>query len=186
MSVIRIASRYAKSLMDLAIEQGSIDKVLGDMTSLKNAAENRDLYLMLKSPIINASKKGQVFDKLFGDKFDKMTMGFMKIVLNKGRESYLPEIANEFLEQYKKYKHISTATITSAKPLSDAAIDKLKAKLLASNVTDENVEIETVVDPSIIGGLIIEVGDKLYDASVAHKLELMRKEFTGNLYKKNF
>lgn len=182
MSVKRIASRYAKSLLDLSKESNNLDTMLKDMKSLSAAVENRDLYLMLKSPIINAKKKKDIIQKIFGASFDKMSMGFMDIIVTKGRESYIPEIANEFVLQYNELKRISTAILTSATPLSADALANIKAKLLASNITDESVEIETKVDPALLGGFIIQVGDKLYDASVAHKLETLKKQFVGNAY----
>ncbi len=183
MSVTRIASRYAKSLLDLAIEQNQMDRVLEDMNYLKEAVQSRDLYLMLKSPIINTSKKKEIINVLFNDKFDKMSMGFMNIIVGKGRERYLPEIAAEFEKQYKAHKRISTAVITSAHQLSEAAVAKIKAKLLASKITDDSVELVTKIDPDLIGGFIIEIGDKLYDASVAGKLDKLKQEFVGNTYK---
>ncbi len=182
MSAKRIASRYAKSLLDLAKESNNLDQVFGDMKTLQEAVKNRDLYLMLKSPIINAKKKSDIINKVFSGSFDKMSSAFMNIIISKGREAYLPDISNEFIEQYNQFKKISTAVLTSAKPLSDDALAAIKAKLLASNITDESVEITTKVDPAILGGFIIEVGDKLYDASVAHKLETLKKKFVGNAY----
>lgn len=182
MSVKRIASRYAKSLLDLSQETKNLDTVYEDMKSLQNAVENRDLYLMLKSPIINARKKKDIVQKIFGAGFDKMTMGFMNIIITKGREAYIPEISNEFVAQYNDLKSISTAILTSAAPLSEAALESIKAKLLESNITNESVQISTKVDPEILGGFIIEIGDKLYDASVAHKLETLKKKFVGNVY----
>ena len=183
MSVTRIASRYAKSLLDLAIEQGKTERTLEDMNYLKEAVKSRDLYLMLKSPIINVNKKKDIMKVLFEGKFDEISMGFVDIILRKGRESYLPEIAQQFEEQYRKYKKISTAVITSAHQLTEASVAKIKAKLLASNITDESVELVTKVDPELIGGFVIEIGDKLYDASVAGKLNKLKKEFVGNTYK---
>ena len=183
MSVARIASRYAKSLLDLSIEQGKLDTILGDINTLQETVKNRDFALMLKSPIIKGDKKGQVFKALFGDRLDSMTMKFLDIVLDKGREQFLPDIANQFVEQYKAYKKVSTIKVTSAVALSADAIEKIKAKFLQSAATKDSIEVETVVDPAIIGGLIVEFEDKLYDSSVAHKLDLLKKEFTGNLYK---
>jgi len=121
-------------------------------------------------------------NKIFGSSFDKMSAGFMNIIINKGREAYLPEIASEFIEQYNELKSISSAVLTSASPLSDQALASIKARLLESNITNDSVQIATKVDPSIIGGFIIQIGDKLYDASVAHKLETLKKQFTGNTY----
>lgn len=186
MSVTRIASRYAKSLIDLAQEQGKLERVLEDINSLKEAVKNRDFYLLLKSPIINGTKKLQIFNTLFEGKFDEMTLGFARIAISKGREAVLPEIADEFIQQYKVIQHISTVTLTTAVPLGADALAKIKEKLLGSKVTDDKVEIETKVDPDIIGGFVIEFDDQLYDASVAHQMEKLKKEFSRNLYVKDF
>ena len=184
MSVIRIASRYAKPLVELAEEQGKLEVVLGNIKVLQDAIKNRDLAMMLKSPIVNGGKKKQVLTALFGEGFDDLTNKFLSLVVDKGREAALPAIADEFVAQYRQLKKITTAKVTSAKPLSEAALEKIKAKLLSSSMTRENIEIVTAVNPDLLGGFVIEIGDKLYDSSVAHKLNLLRKEFVGNDYKK--
>jgi len=184
MSVIRIASRYAKSLLDLAKDQNAMDEVVSDMEGFSKMVENRDLYLLLKSPIINAGKKADVFNALFEGKVNKLTKAFFDISLRKGRERYLPEIATEFLNQYKKMKGISSVKLTTASPISNAALEAIKAKLLASDVTDSAVEIETSVDESLIGGFVVEIGDKLIDASVSHKLAQLAKTMTSKEFAK--
>ncbi len=177
MSVIRIASRYAKSLIELAQERGQLEEVLADIKSFQKATENRDLYLLLKSPIINVTKKQQVFDALFEGKLTELTLAFFKIVLRKSREKYLPEVANEFISQYKKMKHISSVTLVTATALGAETVSKIKQKLVASEATDDHVELLTEVDPDLLGGFVLQFGDRLYDASVAHKLEKLKKEF---------
>lgn len=184
MSVIRIASRYAKSLLDLAKDQNAMDEVVSDMEGFSKMVENRDLYLLLKSPIINIGKKAEIFDVLFEGKVNKLTKAFLDIVLRKGRESLLPEIATEFLNQYKASKGISSVTLTTATPISAEALEAIKAKLLGSDATDLAVEIETKVDESIIGGFIVEIGDKLINASVSHKLAELSKAMTNKEYEK--
>ncbi len=178
MSVIRIASRYAKSIIDLAVETNQLEEVLADMKSFKKATENRDLYLLIKSPIVNVTKKQQVFTALFDGKQTELTSKFFKIVLTKGREMYLPEIADEFMVQYKKFKHISSVKLITASALTAETVSKIKQKLVGSEVTDDNVELQTEVNPDILGGFVLDFGDRLYDASVAHKLEELKKEFT--------
>jgi F-type H+-transporting ATPase subunit delta len=178
----KVAGRYAKSLIDLALEQGKLQSVVGDIEVLNESVKNRDLYLMLKSPIINSDKKASVMKALFGERFEAVTMGFINLCLNKGRESILPEIASELLAEYKKMQGISTIKVTTATPLSAEGLEALRAKLIASSVTAKDVEIETVIKPDIIGGFVIEFADKLYDASVVAKLAALRKEFTGNVY----
>ena len=182
MSVHRIASRYAKSLMDLGVEQKTLETIKGNMDTFNNAAENRELYLMFKSPIINTTKKAAIIEELFGKRFDKTTMAFLNIILKKGRESYLPEIGKEFVAQYKQLKEVSLVKLITAVPLKGDALEKIKSELLKSSQTGKNIEFATEVDPDIIGGFVIQFQDKLYDASIAHKLELLKKEFSGNTF----
>ena len=186
MSVIRIASRYAKSLLDLAKDQNVMDDVVSDMEGFSKMVENRDLYLLLKSPIINVGKKADIFNALFDGKVNKLTKAFFDIVLRKGREGLLPEISAEFMNQYKRMQGISSVKLTTAAPISEAALESIKSKLLASTATDEVVDIETKVDESIIGGFIVEIGDKLIDASVSHKLAELAKQMTNKEYEKAF
>ena len=177
MSAERLSYRYAKSLIDLAKEQGKLEVIKGDVANLLTAVQSRDLELMLKSPIVSKMKKANALEALFGDGFDDMTMSFMDILLTKGREMYIPEIAEEFMSQYKEMNKISTVRLVTAQPLTDAALAEIKAKLIASNELKANVEIETVVDPSLIGGFRLEFNNLQYDASVAHRLNEMRKAF---------
>lgn len=186
MSVARIATRYAKSLIDLSAERNQLDEVVKDITSFKKVVENRDFYLLLKSPIISIGKKSQIFKELFTGKFGELTSAFLEIILRKGREAYLPEIADSFMEQYKIRQKISSIKLTSAAPITEAEINEIKSKLVKSSATSDQIEIETLVDPSILGGFILEFDDKLYDASVKHKLESMKKEFESNSYVKSF
>lgn len=180
MSVIRIASRYAKSLLDLAVEQNKLDRVLEDIEAFQKAMEVRDLHLLLKSPIVKPSKKGTILKEIFSGKFDELTMAFINIVVSKGRESLLSEIADTFVEQYREMKNISTVQLTTATPWTDAAIADIRKKLLGNDSAQSEVEIIAKVDPELIGGFVLEFEDKLYDASVAHKLDMLRKEFSKN------
>jgi F-type H+-transporting ATPase subunit delta len=186
MSVTRIATRYATSLLELAIEQNKLPQVSADMNTLGTASRNRDLYLMLKSPIISADKKNAVLAAIFGKDMDVLTMSYLALLVNKGREQYLPEIAAEFATQYKVLQHITSVKVITAVPMSDAVLNDLKSRLLASGVTSENLDIETKVDPDLIGGFVLEFDNKRYDASIANKLAELKSEFTKNLYVKEF
>lgn len=182
MSVHRIASRYAKSLIELAIDQGNLEVVTDDVRQFQALVKNRDLYLLLKSPIVHADKKKQILKLIFGDKLDKLFMAFLNILVTKGREAYLPEIADEYLLQYKKVKHISTVKLTTASPLTQELQQAIHDKLQASNATDEHVELVSAVDSALIGGFVVEFEDKIYDASVKHKLDRLKKGFRENFY----
>lgn len=182
MSVQRIASRYAKSLIELAQEQHKLEEVTKDMKNFQALLENRDLYLLLKSPVVATDKKKQIYKKIFEGQFDEMTNGFLNILTTKGREGYMPEIVEDYIGQYKRLKNISTVTLTTAVELSEKAVQAIHQKIKESGVTDENIELVTTVDPDIVGGFVLEFDDKIYDASVSNKLEELKRQFRDNVY----
>lgn len=179
MSVTRIASRYAKSLLDLAVEQKKLDKVLEDIKVFQEYLKNRDLYLMFKSPIVNITKKQAVVKALFEGKLDTLVLSFFGIILRKNREMYLPEIAEEFINQYKVMNEITTATLVTATEMSAESIEKIRKALLESDVTAKKLELHTEINPDLLGGFVIKIGDKLYDASISHKLDQLKKQFAS-------
>jgi F-type H+-transporting ATPase subunit delta len=184
MSVIRIATRYAKSILDLAIEQGKLEAVQSDMSSIREIVKNPELNNMLKSPTIPAEKKSAIFHALLAGKVDGLTLQYLDLLVNKGRESYLGEIAVEFNEQYKTLNKITSVRVTTAVAMTDVLMAEIKSKILESGATSVNLDIETKIDPALIGGFVLEFDNKRYDASVAYKLEQLKAQFTKNLYVK--
>jgi F-type H+-transporting ATPase subunit delta len=182
MSATRIAGRYAKSLIDLAVERGELETVYADMTMFDEVAKNRDFIMLLRSPIVTADKKETIFNAVFGEKMSVMTMGFIKILLTKGRESYLSDIAKEVITQYKEIKKVSSVRLITATPLSPTNFAAIKARLVADNALHNDVDVLTAVDPDLIGGFVLEFNNNRYDASIASRLNDMRKEFKTNLY----
>jgi len=180
MSSIRIAKRYAKSLLDLAIEENALDRTWKDIEFFQQSLKSRDLLLLIKSPIIKGSKKQKIFDRLFQGKVTPLIKSFFEIIIRKGRESLLPEIVEAFKSQYRDFMSISTVTLRTAVSLEEDAIEAIHKKLKSSTETKENIELNVVVDPSLIGGFAIEFQDKQYDSSLAYKLEQMRKQFSSN------
>lgn len=183
MSVARIATRYAKTLIDLAQSQDKLDRVLEDVHALKSAIKGSEEFrMLLKSPIIKGDKKTAILNQIFGAKFDPLTMAFIHILIKKGRESSLQEIGVEFIGQFKIIRHISTVTLTTAVPVSESTVKTIHDRLERSKSTDTNVEIITKVDPHLLGGFILQFDDNIYDASIIHKLDQLKKEFKDNLY----
>lgn len=185
MSVEKIATRYSKSLVDLAIEQNKLEEANTDIKYIRKVCDNADFMSLIKSPIISSGKKRKVFDALFTGKVSPMTSNLLNVILNKGREAYLHDMTTEFIQQYKKIKHVSSVVLTTAEPLGQDGINSILAKINQSKTTDDNIELEVKVDPSLIGGFILRYDDKLYDTSVKHKLEQIKKEFNKNEYVKN-
>jgi len=176
----RLAARYAKAILDLAVEKDQLDKVHEDMLFLQQAFKSsRDLVSLLKSPIIKADKKGKILDAITAGRVTDITSGFNKLLLAKEREAYLPEIAHAFLEQYKIYKGIQTVKLTTATAVSEevkqAILDKVRT---VRNI--QQIELHTEVKESLIGGFVLEIGDELVDASVAFELKNIKKQFQNN------
>src|SRR6202000_3493312 len=115
----RLAARYAKSVLDLAVDRAQLDNVYNDMLLIKGALrDSRDLVTLLHSPIVKADKKGSILDAIFAGKISEITAAFIKLLLQKERETYLPEIVTAFIGQYKEYKGIQTVRLTTAVPVS--------------------------------------------------------------------
>lgn len=185
MSLARIASRYAKSLLELGLQHGRLDNVLNDINLLNDVLENRDFFLLVKSPIVKSDKKNKIFKAIFDGKIDDLTQSFYEIIIRKGREKYLPEIAREFIRQYRDHKNITTAKVTTAAPLSEEQTARIKSELIQMGIASGAVELETSVDKDIIGGFLLEVEDQMYDASVRSKLANLKKEILDNTYIKS-
>lgn len=178
----RLASRYAKSLIDIAQEMNVLEDVLDDMELVQQICQsNRDLVLMLKSPVVKADKKGAVLHAVLEGRMQQVSMSFIDLLVSKGRENYLPEIAEAFYNQYKEMKQIRTVQLTTAVAI-DEQLRKLIYDKVAASVQDGHVELKTSVDEQLIGGFTLEIGDKLFDASIRRDLADIRKQFTRNLY----
>jgi F-type H+-transporting ATPase subunit delta len=176
----RLASRYAKSLIDLSIEKGQLEEVYGNMQWLQSVCKsNRDFVNLLKSPVITGDKKIKVLGAVTGDKFNLITTAFVALLVKKGRESNLPEIAGAFVSQYKDHKKIHTVKLTTATPVSNELKNAIIAQVKKTGGF-ENIEVEEKVDKNIIGGFVLQVGDKLIDASIAYDLKAIARQFENN------
>lgn len=186
MSQNRAASRYAKSLLELAVEKGKLEDVQQDMKLFdKVCKENKNFTLMLKNPIIKHDKKKAVLNALFEGKVNDLTIALFGIITKKNRESILPALAVEFQNQYNTHKGIELAKVTTAVPLTK----ELRAKLegIVKNISDRtSVELVEEIDKNIIGGFILKVGDRQIDDSIKTKLKALELEFSQNLYIKEF
>jgi len=174
-----VASRYAKSLLDLAVEQNQSDKVYQDILLIKHYYEaSRELVLFLKSPIIKTDKKTEVLNNVFGKQLSATGMAFLTLVTKKKREGILPEICTSFIDAYNIHNGITSATIITAVKL-DASSRKKVMDVLNSDAAGKTV-LNEKTDAELIGGFILRVGDKQVDTSVARQLKNLKKNFNTN------
>jgi F-type H+-transporting ATPase subunit delta len=178
----RIASRYAKSLIELAQEKGKLEEVHNDVLLLNQAfKESRELRVFLKSPVIRADKKLEVLNKLFLTKVSEVTGKFIVLMTNKGREQFLSEIAESFIIQYNESKNITPVRITSAVKLDKATIDNLLSGLRKREKIEE-IQLTETIDESLLGGFILLYGDKQIDSSVRSSLQKLHNLVADDSY----
>ncbi|MBS1627583.1 MAG: ATP synthase F1 subunit delta [Bacteroidetes bacterium] len=178
----RLANRYAKSLIDLAVEQKQLEQVFADMQYIKAVCKaSKDFSLLLNSPIIKGDKKEKIIEAITKGKVTSLTNAFNTLLVKKGRESVLPEIAQAFIDQYNAMNGISNVKLTTA-----IAISNDIKKAITDKITKEagltKIELETKVDESLIGGFVLEFNNNLLDASVARDLRDIKKQFGKNVY----
>jgi F-type H+-transporting ATPase subunit delta len=176
----RLASRYAKSIFDLAIEKGELEKVYEDMKLLQQICRiSRDFVTVLHSPIIPTDKKEKIISALFKGRVSTLTATFTRLLVKKGRENNFLEITNSFIEQYNHYKGIQKLTLTTAVPVSEDIKNEIVSKV-KERVNVKHIELEEKVNPDVIGGFRLELRDFLIDATIQHVLDKAKKEFLNN------
>lgn len=176
----RLAARYAKSLLDLSVEKGQLEQVYADMQWLQDVCKSsRDFANMLRSPIIKSDVKGKIIRAVTQAHLSELTQAFNQLLVTKNRESYLPEICSAFIKTYKEQKGIKTVQLTTATPASTEVKQSILEQVKKSGGYTQ-VELQEKVDPALIGGFVLQVDDKLIDASVAYDLKAIAKQFENN------
>lgn len=176
----RLASRYAKSLIDLAVEREQLEAIYKDVFYMDQLIKsNKELVVMLRSPVIPADKKNKVIGIITEGKISKVMSTFIELMVKKNREYFLPEVLQSFIHQYKVKKDIHTVKLTTATAVGEDVKNRLVAQVKKTSDI-KNVEVETIVDPNIIGGFILQTGDKLIDASVSYELQQIARQFENN------
>ncbi len=173
----KAASRYAKSLIDLSTEQNALEEMKNDMVLFEKVVDdNSELEAILKNPIVPLDKKSGILNDVFGSKVHKITQSFLKLVVNKGRAGILFETSKQFIHQYNLIKGIVTAEVTSATALTDENRKEI-VSLVKKELGANEVIVKEKLDDKLIGGFILKVGDKQFDASIASGLNKLKREF---------
>lgn len=179
MNYPKVAIRYAKSLMELAESRGSVDEAMTDMSLVENTIKaNKDLAMLLSSPVVDMAKKEKVLMAIFGDKISDISKDFIQLITQKGREGSLLAIADRFIALVKERRNIHQVIVTSATPLTAAAKTELLG--MVQKIKPGEVELTEKIDPSIIGGFILKVDDSMIDASVLARFRKLRQDFSVN------
>jgi F-type H+-transporting ATPase subunit delta len=178
----RLAARYAKSLVDLSTERNQLEVVYADMKYLQAVCKaSSEFVAVLVSPIIKADKKEAIISAVTSSNVSELTTAFIKLLVTKGRESDLYEIAKAFIGQYNSIKNIHTVTLTTAVEISEVLKQSIQSKVNNAQGSG-TVELETKVNDKLIGGFVLEFDNKLVDASILRDLNDVKKQFLKNHY----
>ncbi len=178
----RLAGRYAKSLVDIATEQNQLEAVKTDMAFLQAVCNaSIEFVNVLRSPIILADKKRSIIEAVTKTKVGALSTLFINLLITKGRESFVPEIADAFIAQYNSLKGIHkvklTTAFTATEELKSIVVNKLK-----SEAKLKEVELELAINEDLVGGFVLEYDNKLVDASILRDLKDITKQFKQNVY----
>lgn len=173
-----IAKTYGDALFELALEENKLDVIHVDVATIVAALkDNPELSKLMNHPKIEKTEKCQVMENILKGKVADEIAGFFDIIIKKDRYKELPAILEYFLDKVKEYKNIGTAFVTTATPLSDEQKSRVEAKLLETTKY-EKMDITYSEDASLIGGMVIRIGDRVVDSSIKTKLYELTKDLT--------
>ncbi len=173
----KLADRtYGQALFDLSVEEGRVDEYAGQVKVIARAfEENPQLLQLLNHPQITREEKTDVLTNCFSGRVADDLTGFLVIIVKAGRQQFIPDILKYFLDAVKEYKHIGVAYVTSAVELSDTQKSAVEKRLL-DTTGYVSFEMHFNVDASLIGGMVIRIGDKVVDSSIKTKLETLSRK----------
>lgn len=173
----RAAIRYAKAILETAVSTERVNQVNDDMKSIINAVNSSaDLKDFLASPIITSEVKMNVLSEVFGS-VQADTKSLFRLLQENKRFEILEAIATQFNAQFDEMHGVEVAKVTTAFPITAELEAKILAK--ATSISTKKITIQNTVDPSIIGGFILRIGDKQYNASVSNRLQELKRKFSN-------
>jgi len=179
MNYSAIAIRYSKALFALAKEKNILSDIKKDMALIVSVCDNEQYFnQFLENPVLAYSKKIEIFNIIFKDKTNAVTLNFLQLIAKNRREQFLKYMAIDFLNLYKEFQGIKTINFTSVEKISDAV--KKEIKEIIKNSYKADTELVEKTNADLIGGFIFRIDDEQYDASVANQLEKIKREIVKN------
>ena len=173
---LKVSNRYALSLLNIALEKDTLDTVYNDAKLLIKAFDESDeLQRVVESPVVRPEVKISILDEIFSGKIDKETINFIHFIIQKRREEILYSVAKRFVDLRNEHLGIVELLVRTAFELNDDQKGILKERF--EKILNKKTIMIFKVDNNLVGGFIAQVGDTVYDASMKHQLELLKKEF---------
>lgn len=175
MNYSKIGVRYAKAILNVAIEKKLLEEVKTDMLFLDSLVVTvPEFQQVMLSPVIKPSEKQTIFNAALAKNISELSLQFINLLIVHRRENRLRDIIRNFIDQYREYKGILSATLITPVSIDESSRKKI-AELLQKKY-EKNIELTPKIDPSILGGFILQVSDLQYDSSVQTHLKKVRQE----------
>ncbi len=171
------ARRYAEAAFEIAERDDSMEAWLAALAVADDRLTGADAMRLLSNPAISVASRTEALGRIVGDEISGPQRNLLALMVRRGRFELLPGVIREFMRLYRLREGIVEATVTSAVALDATEIEALQERLMA--VTGQRVELREEVDPDLIGGIQVRIGDQLIDGSVRGRLERLRTEFTN-------
>lgn len=177
MAELVVSKRYANALYDVAFEGQIYDKVESELTFIVDCLKSEpQLYQLLKSPLIAIEEKKEIISTIFKDKISDEVYNFIRIIIDKRRESHIEDIVREYKALVDALKNKVSAVAITAVPMGEQDLNKLQASL--SKSTGKNVQLQNEINPNIIGGVFIQMGDKVIDGTIKSRLAQLNEQMS--------
>lgn len=184
MNELSIARRYARALYEQALAEKAVAPLDEDVELIGRALEDsRDLRRLFESPIVPREKKVAVVRGLFGARVQPVMLRFLELLIEKNREQIFPAVVTAYRQQRDREQGITEAEVRVAAPLDDAAREQMRQRLEV--MTGKKVRLKVRHEPALLGGVVIRLGDTVYDGSVRNKLVLLRDQMEHGQFSMN-
>lgn len=169
-----VARRYSQAFFAIAQEQSSLDRLEEELKTVVNTInDNKELKRVMDHQLVSPEEKKAIIEKIFSGEISETTLNFLDVVIDKYRATYIPAIYEEFVSYANAARNMVDASVKAATELSDADLENIKARLSA--VTGKTVRLQSKSDPSLIGGVVVRIGDKVIDGSITGRLDKLKE-----------
>lgn len=176
-SLIRV--RYAKAFFQLAKEKNILGEAKTDIETVSEICNtSAEFIYLLNSPVVKSSKKAELIQIIFKSEVSKLTLDFLVLITQNKRETEIPGICRNFLSMTRKEQNIKTATLVTATEINATLTESIRN--IIEKELNTNIELSAKINPDMIGGFVLRVDDKQYDASVATQLRKIKNELLNS------
>ncbi|HBF88858.1 MAG TPA: ATP synthase F1 subunit delta [Bacteroidales bacterium] len=181
MNQSKITVRYAKALFLTSKEKGLLEKVYSDVFSLYEIFRTvKEINLLYNDPVIKTSQKIKITERVFSNSVNKLVFDFLKLIITNKRESHILDIIRNFIDLYKKEKNIKTAYLSTSGIVDQEIIKELTENI--KKALNSEIELHHKTDEEIIGGFVLKIEGSQYDASVATRLKILKRELINTTF----